>query len=107
MADYGIQEVTYSNATITAFDATLLKVALSDSHVDAFTSIKAQLQTLFSSAAGLHEIVRINYTDGIRIMFANGDVAHIRPSGNADELRMRRSARMRLRYRGLRSRMGC
>ncbi|KAL3460014.1 Phosphoglucomutase, first 3 domain-containing protein [Aspergillus heterothallicus] len=83
-----IQEVTYSNATITAFDATLSKVALADSHVDAFTSIKSQLQTVFSSAAGFPEIVRINYTDGIRITFANGDVAHIRPSGNADELRI-------------------
>jgi len=32
--------------------------------------------------------VRINYTDGVRIYFDNGDVAHLRPSGNADELRL-------------------
>ena len=27
-------------------------------------------------------------TDGIRVLFDNGDVAHVRPSGNADELRI-------------------
>jgi len=32
--------------------------------------------------------VRLNFLDGIRIWFANGDVAHVRPSGNADELRI-------------------
>lgn len=33
-------------------------------------------------------ITKLDRTDGIRIYFANGDVAHIRPSGNADELRI-------------------
>jgi phosphomannomutase len=33
-------------------------------------------------------IDRVDYTDGVRVIFANGDVAHIRPSGNADELRI-------------------
>jgi len=27
-------------------------------------------------------------TDGVRVLFDNGDVAHVRPSGNADELRI-------------------
>ena len=30
----------------------------------------------------------MDYTDGVRILFANGEVAHVRPSGNADELRI-------------------
>ena len=34
------------------------------------------------------DIDRIDYTDGVRILFANGEVAHFRPSGNADEFRM-------------------
>ena len=25
---------------------------------------------------------------GVRVLFTNGDVAHVRPSGNADELRI-------------------
>ena len=33
-------------------------------------------------------ITKLDRTDGIRIYFANGDVAHLRPSGNADELRI-------------------
>ena len=30
----------------------------------------------------------INTIDGLRIYFANGDIAHIRPSGNAPQLRI-------------------
>ena len=33
-------------------------------------------------------ITHVDYTDGVRILFANGEVAHVRPSGNADELRI-------------------
>lgn len=37
---------------------------------------------------GFAPIMKLDLTDGVRIYFANGDVAHIRPSGNADELRI-------------------
>jgi phosphomannomutase len=37
---------------------------------------------------GFGPIAKIDLTDGVRIYFANGDVAHVRPSGNADELRI-------------------
>lgn len=33
-------------------------------------------------------MVRLNYTDGVRIWFGNGDIVHIRPSGNAPQLRI-------------------
>ncbi|CAN1526290.1 {ManB} Phosphomannomutase [Methylophilaceae bacterium] len=33
------------------------------------------------------EIVDVNLTDGLRLTFANGDIFHLRPSGNAPELR--------------------
>jgi phosphomannomutase len=42
----------------------------------------------FREARGFGTIDRINFLDGIRISFANGDIAHLRPSGNADELRI-------------------
>ena len=32
--------------------------------------------------------MRINVLDGVRISFNNGDVAYIRPSGNAPQLRI-------------------
>jgi phosphomannomutase len=50
--------------------------------------IRKELQTVFSVEAGFSPLSRLNYTDGVRIIFTNGDVAHVRPSGNADELRI-------------------
>lgn len=49
---------------------------------------RGRLAEIFSPGAGFGTLVKINYTDGLRLYFANGDVAHVRPSGNADELRL-------------------
>jgi phosphomannomutase len=40
---------------------------------------------VLASDAG--EIVDVNLTDGLRLTFENGDIFHLRPSGNAPELR--------------------
>jgi phosphomannomutase len=48
----------------------------------------AELARFFSPAQGFDEITRINVLDGVRIYFRNGDVAHVRPSGNAPQLRI-------------------
>jgi phosphomannomutase len=37
---------------------------------------------------GFGPIARVDLTDGIRILFASDEVAHFRPSGNADEFRI-------------------
>jgi len=50
--------------------------------------LKATLSSFFTPALGFDDIVRINVLDGVRIYFNNGDVAHIRPSGNAPQLRI-------------------
>nr|WP_306420896.1 hypothetical protein [Halomonas neptunia] len=40
------------------------------------------------SALGLEEsIAHVDDTDGLRVTLKNGDVVHLRPSGNAPELR--------------------
>jgi phosphomannomutase len=49
---------------------------------------KATLTRFFTPALGFDNIVRINVLDGVRIYFSNGEVAHIRPSGNAPQLRI-------------------
>jgi phosphomannomutase len=49
---------------------------------------KATLARFFTPALGFDDIVRINVLDGVRIHFKSGDVAHIRPSGNAPQLRI-------------------
>ena len=37
---------------------------------------------------GFAPVLGADLTDGVRILFANGDVVHFRPSGNADEFRI-------------------
>jgi phosphomannomutase len=49
---------------------------------------KATLRRFFTPALGFDDIVRINVLDGVRVYFHNGDVAHVRPSGNAPQLRL-------------------
>ena len=55
------------------------------SHLD---GVRALLARVFTREHGFGAIVRINYIDGIRIFFDNQDVAHVRPSGNAPQLRI-------------------
>jgi phosphomannomutase len=49
---------------------------------------KEALARFFTAALGFDDIVRVNVLDGLRIYCHNGDVAHIRPSGNAPQLRI-------------------
>jgi phosphomannomutase len=51
-------------------------------------AIREDLAQFFTPALGFASITRVDYTDGVRILFSNGEVAHVRPSGNADELRI-------------------
>ena len=48
---------------------------------------KATLARFFTPTLGFDDIVRINVLDGVRVYFRNGDVVHLRPSGNAPQLR--------------------
>jgi len=51
-------------------------------------TIRTDLTHFFSREMGFGSIAGVDYTDGVRIVFGNEDVAHIRPSGNADEFRV-------------------
>ena len=53
-----------------------------------FASIAAELSKVFTPELGFDAITDINTLDGLRIFFANGDIAHVRPSGNAPQLRI-------------------
>jgi phosphomannomutase len=53
-----------------------------------FLSPGSDLARFFTPAMGFGKISHVDYTDGVRVLFENGDVAHVRPSGNADELRI-------------------
>ncbi|MFH1878404.1 MAG: hypothetical protein ABH883_06330 [Candidatus Omnitrophota bacterium] len=49
--------------------------------------VKSELEKYFTRERGFDEIVEINILDGIQVVFANGEVSHLRPSGNAPEFR--------------------
>lgn len=51
-------------------------------------AIRTGLEAFFTPELGFGPIADLDYTDGVRIRFSTGDVAHIRPSGNAEELRI-------------------
>jgi phosphomannomutase len=84
--DTNMQDVRYDPIIVRDSNNTELEVK--KSHAERLDQIRQGLQTVFSAEAGFASIARILYTDGVRILFANGDVAHFRPSGNADELRI-------------------
>lgn len=47
-----------------------------------------RLSRYFSADRGFGPVERINLLDGVRVWFGNGDIAHLRPSGNAPQLRI-------------------
>jgi len=78
------------------FDAGMVTLVFADGHSEtASTSAAAEQQAIreriaatFTAEGGFDQVVRINTIDGVRIYFSNGDIAHIRPSGNAPQLRI-------------------
>ncbi|HSW79521.1 MAG TPA: phosphomannomutase [Candidatus Saccharimonadales bacterium] len=50
--------------------------------------VRHALQTYFSSELKFGNITDINTLDGVRITFDSGDIAHLRPSSNAPQLRI-------------------
>jgi phosphomannomutase len=49
--------------------------------------VKGELEGYFNAELGFGQVTSINTLDGVRIYFSNGDIAHLRPSGNAPQLR--------------------
>ena len=61
---------------------------LSGEAVRAWQKVRATLERVFTKEHGFGKVERINVMDGLRVYFDNGDVAHVRPSGNAPQLRI-------------------
>jgi phosphomannomutase len=51
-------------------------------------TLRERIARHFPPSAGFGNIEKLNYTDGVRITFDSGEIFHVRPSGNADELRV-------------------
>ncbi len=50
--------------------------------------LRARIARIFSPADGSDEVQWIDWLDGVRVGFTGGDVVHLRPSGNAPEMRV-------------------
>jgi phosphomannomutase len=83
-----VKEVVFSQERIFACDEDQQELILPEPEIQVLWSHRNQLSTVFNSPRGFNEIAKINYIDGLRLFFKGGDVAHVRPSGNADELRI-------------------
>jgi phosphomannomutase len=51
-------------------------------------AIRDRLSRYFPPSDGFGEVRWVNWLDGVQAGFASGDIAHLRPSGNAPELRL-------------------
>ena len=68
-----------------------------DPRAQAMRQKREMLQKLFSADKGFGRVTRINTQDGVRCYFGNDNIAHIRPSGNAPQLRIYAQARTQTR----------
>lgn len=55
---------------------------------DSLAACRARLERHFSRERGFGRVTRVSFVDGVRIWFAGGDIAHLRPSGNAPQFRI-------------------
>jgi phosphomannomutase len=87
-ADLGVKEAAFEKDRAVLRDVNGAELPALPAEVQAMNRTRTRLEIVFSADAGFTAIARLNYIDGVRITFMNGEVAHIRPSGNADELRI-------------------
>jgi phosphomannomutase len=87
-ADRAVREVRFTDGRTVLLDENRRELPSSDTETAGIAALREGLAAHFGAGAGFGEITAINYVDGVRIYFGNGDVAHLRPSGNADELRI-------------------
>jgi len=83
-----ILEVEFTDAGVNLHHADgKIEVANGDAAA-AYESARLELEHFFGPKDGFGRVTRINSLDGVRVWFANGDIAHVRPSGNAPQLRI-------------------
>lgn len=87
--DEEVRSVRFDGQLVRFVDAVSGGEMLADQHVAArLLERRSALERHFSAERGFDRLAAIDYLDGIRMSFANGDIAHVRPSGNAPQLRI-------------------
>lgn len=87
-ASAAIRQIVFGGQQPVFLDAERRELPAAAAQVHEAEKIRSSLVEFFSPALGFGDIARLDYTDGVRIYFGNDVVTHIRPSGNADELRI-------------------
>ena len=88
--DPSVLEAAFDSAGITlrTAEGTERAVSAEDPLREGLDAVRSRVERSFDAESGFAEIAWINWLDGVRVGFANNDVAHIRPSGNAPEMRI-------------------
>jgi len=81
-------EFDHSDGVVDRSRADGNRTPLAGSAANDWQRCRATLTRFFTPELGFDAIARINVLDGVRVYFRNGDIAHIRPSGNAPQLRI-------------------
>jgi phosphomannomutase len=83
-----VVEVIFEENHVRLLDERSQDLPAAKNEVRALLDIREAVGAFFTPSLGFGRLVRLNRLDGLRLWFGNGDIAHVRPSGNADELRI-------------------
>ena len=83
-----IREIRFEGSRETFFDPDGRELSVSAENIAQARANRAALSQFFNSGNAFGGLTRLDYTDGVRLYFESDEVAHFRPSGNADELRI-------------------
>lgn len=86
--DPNVQEVIFEPAQTVLLGFDCKPMVAEQPLLEQYRTLSSRVSEFFQEKDGFTSVARINYTDGVRITFRSGEVAHVRPSGNADELRI-------------------
>ena len=78
---------------ITRKDGSSAEIPAGDPLGRSLQEISREVSRAFTQRDGFGAVIWMNWLDGARIGFDNGDITHVRPSGNAPELRIYATAR--------------
>ncbi len=84
----GILAIEFKNGHVKVIDANGKEGEAAEPAATDASDIRESLERRFSEAFGFGRIRHIDIRDGVRVRFAGGDIAHVRASGNAPQLRI-------------------
>lgn len=84
----GLRLLHFGADGVRAVNAAGLPVELDAPSAVRLREAGAALERLFAAAGCGGGLQRLDALDGLRLHFGNGDIAHVRPSGNAPQLRI-------------------